>query len=119
MGTRNPFSNQNPQREADVRTLRRAFGEPPDSPTLGYYYELPDNVLHDVSQKAGKLNERFRIDGYAAAVSVYATAGSLLADFKTAAAGFVVLGSILALDAYHTNKAQGRLRSTIFDRKPE
>lgn len=113
------WSNHDSQREADVRILRKAFGEPPDSPTLGYYRELPDNVLHTLSEKAGKLNGRFIQDGIAAVGSVYAAIGSFAVDFKVAAVGFVVTASLVAADAYYTNKAQGRLRATIFDRAPE
>jgi hypothetical protein len=116
MSIRNPFSNINTRREDAVRTLRKAFGEPADSPTLGYYYELPDNVLQDISQKAGKLNDRFVQDGMGAIGSLYAAAGSAVMDFKIAAVGFVVAGSLLAIDAYNTNKAQNRLRKTIFER---
>lgn len=107
------------KRECNVNLLRKAFGELPDSPTLGYYRALPDKALKAFTNKALHIQGRMMADGYLSLGSAYAAAASFMAGAAPVGIAFTAAGAALMVDAVRANRSHNRLQNEIFDFKNE
>lgn len=102
------------QRDGLITSLRRSLGDAADSPTLGYYRDLPDPVLAEVTDHSTRLSARMLRSGLLSYGFMIVAAGSMAADAKQLAAGFGVAAIGLAIDAARAHKKQDRIKDRIF-----
>lgn len=108
-----PIRNEK-QRDGIVNALRKSFGDAPDSPTIGYYRELPDDVLCNVTEKSSSMQTHMISDGVISYTSALLACGSLMFDAKYLAGAFAVASVGFAIDAVRTHGKHEQLKQWIF-----
>lgn len=107
---------RNPRdREVCIDLLRKSQGEAADSPSMGYYRELPNSALSSFTKKSQGMQSRMIFEGAAAYVGMLAATVAVCADFKQAAAVVAIASVGLAVDSAWTYKKHGEIKQDVIN----